>query len=91
MTSEQVHKIGAQRHKFGWLTANRRAIEAASAAGLNYSGEMEKIGIPAIVLKVLDGRMIETGFVWSKEMEKWIPRTEHEQSQKVANRLMAAG
>jgi hypothetical protein len=74
MTFEQVHEIGARRHKDRWLHANRRAVEAASAAGMSYSKPSEKYAIALIVLKILDGQMIDTGFAWSEEAGKWIPR-----------------
>lgn len=86
MTSECIHEIGAKRHGARWMFANRRAIDAASETGMNYTSGVQKVGIPAIVLKVLDGQMIDTGFVWSKEAEKWIPR----QAVEAAKRLLGA-
>lgn len=82
-TAGRIHEVGAQRHGGRWMNANQRAIEAASAAGLKYHGAIEKIAIPSIVLKVLDGQMSDTGFFWSVEGEKWIPRVAKE----VADRL----
>jgi len=83
MNSEKLHEVGVHRHGDRWFHANRRAIEAASAAGLKYYGAIEMIAIPSIVLKVLDGQMLDTGFVWSREGDKWIPRVAVE----VAKRL----
>jgi hypothetical protein len=84
--SEAVHKAGAHRHTDRWLFANRRAIEAAQAAGIDYRDEKTKIAIALITLKVLDGQMADTGFVWSNEGEKWIPRKTVE----IAKRLVGA-
>lgn len=86
MTSEAVHKAGAHRHKDRWLHANRRAVEAAQAVGIDYREEKTKIAIALITLKVLDGQMADTGFVWSNEGEKWIPRKTAE----IAKRLIGA-
>lgn len=71
---EDVHKSGAHRHGNRWLFANRRAIEAAQAVGIDYTEEKTKVAIALITLRVLDGQMADTGFVWSNEGEKWIPR-----------------
>lgn len=87
MTRDYIHEAGAHRHMDRWLHANLRAIEAARAIGVDYRGEKEKMCIALIVLKVLDGQMLDTGFVWSVGADKWMPRTEYEQAHKVAKRL----
>lgn len=83
MTRDSIHEAGAHRHKDRWLYANRRAVDAASAVGFDYTEEKSKTCIALIVLKVLDGQMLDTGFTWSVEGEKWIPRV----AKKVADRL----
>lgn len=80
---ERIHEIGAHRHGSRWIYANQRAVDAASEEGMNYTGAREKKAIALIVLKVLDGQMLDTGFVWSKEGDKWIPRIAVEVAKKL--------
>jgi hypothetical protein len=72
LTSEQIHSAGAERHKERWLFANQRAAEVVLGSPLHVHTTDVKVTIPRVVLKVLDGVMIDMGKRWNPELRKWV-------------------
>lgn len=72
--TERVHEVGVERHGGSWYHANRRAVEVLWQSPIKADSPEAKLTIPLLILKVLDGHMVDMGKVWNKEEKKWVPR-----------------
>lgn len=71
MEASRIHQVGVERHGTRWVHANRRAVEVLWGSRLQVDSAEVKETIPLIVLKVLDGNMIDLGKRWNAETKLW--------------------
>lgn len=66
-----VHEVGSERHGIRWMLANRRAVEILWTSKLRADSPEFKEALPLVLLKVLDGNMLDLGYKWNQETLKW--------------------